>query len=35
VHDADRNAIVILNSLARILGMEVDEGLERLRPLFC
>jgi hypothetical protein len=35
VHDADRNAIVILNSLAQILGMEVEEGLERLRPLFC
>ncbi|KAB2891921.1 MAG: hypothetical protein F9K32_01985 [Desulfobulbaceae bacterium] len=35
VLDADRNAIVILNSLAQILGMEVDENLETLRPLFC
>ncbi len=35
VLDADRNAIVILNSLAQILGMEVDESLETLRPLFC
>lgn len=34
VLDADRNAIVILNSLAQILGMEVDESLETLRPLF-
>ena len=34
VQDADRNAIVILNSLAQILGMEVDESLETLRPLF-
>ena len=33
--DADRNAIVVLNSLAQILGMEVDENLESLRPLFC
>ncbi len=35
VLDADRNAIVILNSLAQILGMEVDENLDTLRPLFC
>lgn len=35
VLDADRNAIVVLNSLAQILGMEVDENLETLRPLFC
>ena len=33
--DADRNAIVILNSLSQILSMEVDSGLEGLRPLFC
>lgn len=34
VLDADRNAIVVLNSLAQILSMEVDESLETLRPLF-
>lgn len=34
VRDADRNAIVILNSLAQILGIEVDDSLESLRPLF-
>jgi len=34
VLDADRNAIVILNSLAQILSLEVDSGLDRLRPLF-
>lgn len=33
--DADRNAIIILDNLARILGMEVDTGLESLRQLFC
>ena len=35
VLDADRNAIVILNSLAQILNLEIDSGLDRLRPLFC
>ena len=35
VLDADRNAIVILNSLAQILNLEVGSGLERLHPLFC
>ena len=35
VLDADLNAIVILNSLAQILSIEVDESLETLRPLFC
>ncbi len=35
VLDADRNAIVVLNSLAQILSMEVDENMETLRPLFC
>jgi len=35
VLDADRNAIVILNSLAQILSLEVGSGLERMRPLFC
>ncbi len=34
VLDADRNAIVVLNSLAQILSMEVDENMETLRPLF-
>lgn len=34
VLDADRNALVILNNLALLLRMEVDDGLERLRPLF-
>jgi len=32
--DADRNAIVILNCLAQILNMEVDEELSSLKPLF-
>lgn len=32
--DADRNAIVILNCLAQILTMEVDEDLNSLRPIF-
>ncbi len=33
--DADRNAIIILDNLARILGMEVGTGLASLRHLFC
>lgn len=32
--DADRNAIVILNCLAQILTMEIDEDLSSLRPMF-
>lgn len=32
--DADRNAIVILNALAQILNMEIDDDLRSLRPLF-
>lgn len=32
--DADRNAIVILNSLVQILEMEIADKLESLRPLF-
>ena len=32
--DADRNAIVILNALAQILNMEIDDDLRSLRTLF-
>jgi hypothetical protein len=32
--DADKNAIVILNCLAQILPMEIDENLNSLRPFF-
>ncbi len=32
--DADRNAIVILNALAQILHMEIDDDLRSLRLLF-
>jgi Domain of unknown function (DUF6901) len=32
--DADRNAIVILNALAQILNMEIDDDLRSLRCLF-
>lgn len=32
--DADRNAIVILNSLAQILNMEIDEDLSSLSNIF-
>ncbi|BDD87110.1 DUF6901 family protein [Desulfofustis limnaeus] len=32
--DADKNAIVILNCLAQILPMEIDEDLNSLRPYF-
>jgi Domain of unknown function (DUF6901) len=32
--DADRNAIVILNALAQILHMEIDDDLRSLRCLF-
>lgn len=32
--DADKNAIVILNCLAQILPMEIDENLQSLYPLF-
>jgi len=32
--DADRNAIVILNALAQILHMEIDDDLRSLRSLF-
>lgn len=34
VLDADRNAIVTLNSLAQILEMEIDANIESLRFLF-
>ena len=33
--DADRNAIVVLNSIAQFFTFEADSGLDRLRPLFC
>jgi hypothetical protein len=32
--DADRNAIVILNALAQILNMEIDDDLRSLRTIF-
>ena len=32
--DADRNAIVILNALAQILHMEIDDDLRSLRKIF-
>jgi len=32
--DADRNAIVILNALAQILNMEIDDDLRSLRSIF-
>ncbi len=32
--DADKNAIITLNSLAQILVMEVDENMESLKKLF-
>jgi hypothetical protein len=32
--DADRNAIVILNALAQILNMEIDDDLRSLRCIF-
>jgi hypothetical protein len=32
--DADRNAIVILNALAQILSMEIDDDLRSLRCIF-
>ncbi len=32
--DADKNAIIILNSLAQIMTMELDDGLESLQYLF-
>ncbi|THB77705.1 MAG: hypothetical protein D6B25_06170 [Desulfobulbaceae bacterium] len=32
--DADRNAIVVLNCLAQILTMELDEDLSSLKPIF-
>jgi hypothetical protein len=32
--DADRNAIVILNALAQILHMEIDDDLRSLRSIF-
>ena len=32
--DADKNALIILNSLAQILEMEIADQLESLRPLF-
>ena len=32
--DADRNAIVILNSLAQILNMEIDDDLSSLSSIF-
>ncbi len=32
--DADRNAIVILNSLAQIMTMEIEDGLDSLVTLF-
>lgn len=32
--DADKNAIITLNSLAQILVMEVDEDLDSFKRLF-
>ncbi len=32
--DADKNAIVILNCMAQILNMEVDDNLNSLQPFF-
>ena len=32
--DADKNAIVILNALAQMLSMEIDEGLNSFEYLF-
>jgi hypothetical protein len=32
--DADKNALVILNSLAQILSLEIDENLQSLKHIF-
>lgn len=32
--DADKNALVILNSLAQILNLEIDDNLQSLRHIF-
>ncbi|MBF0396773.1 MAG: hypothetical protein HQK78_08385 [Desulfobacterales bacterium] len=33
--DADQNAIIILDSLAQILAIEIQDNLNSLEPLFC